>query len=108
MQDEIHIQASLATEGRVANVTLDEGEACPLPGGNDALHLREIPAMAAAEIVQADDALIQFEQRLQQIRPNETAGARDQPSPRFALEQIDKIGGKRLHGRERRQRAVIT
>ena len=67
VQDVIRAVARPAAEARIANVAIDQREARPLRRRNDLLHLGEVSAVAAAEIVEADDSLIQLEQCLQQI-----------------------------------------
>ena len=42
----------------------------------------EVAAMPGGEIVEADDLLIEREQRLDEVRADETGGARHQPAPR--------------------------
>lgn len=51
--------------------------------GNQRFHLFQVAPVARQEVIQADDLLIQLEERLQEIRPYEAGNARNEPFPWF-------------------------
>jgi hypothetical protein len=65
--------------GELPDVAFDEVEAGPLFGGDQGLDFVQVALVAGGEVVQADDALVEFEQGLQQVGADEAGHAGDEP-----------------------------
>jgi hypothetical protein len=79
VQDEIHTGARLVAEVADAQISIEEAEAFPLAGGDEVLELVEVLAMPGGEVVEAHDALIKFEQVLDEVGADEAGGPGDEP-----------------------------
>ena len=64
---------------QLADVALDEVEVGPLGGGDQALHFVQVALVAGGEVVQANHALVELEQGLQQVTADEAGHACDEP-----------------------------
>src|SRR5690606_32394493 len=67
VQDVVHAFTSLAAVVEVANVALDELEACPLVWADQLLDFVEVVLVAGGEVVEADYMLAELEQGFQQV-----------------------------------------
>jgi hypothetical protein len=56
---------------------VDEGEVLPLRWGDQGLDFVEVALVAGGEVVQADHALVEFEQGFQQVAADEAGYAGD-------------------------------
>ena len=80
MEDEVDAVAGGATGIQIADVTLDEVErAAPIDCRSG--RLLQIPSRARREVVQSNHRLTQSQELLDEIGPDETRRAGDQPSP---------------------------
>jgi hypothetical protein len=78
----------------VADVALDEAEAVAIGPGQLARDFVKVALVARGEIVEADDPLAIGQQRLDQVRPDETGRAGYEPA-RLALGKARvKVGRK--------------
>src|SRR5213078_3081351 len=75
------VLAGLARHRGVAQVALDEAELQPLVGV-DREHVLEVALVAGQEVVDADHALAEVEQALEQRRADEPGDPGHQPAPR--------------------------
>ena len=82
MQDEAATRDRLAADLGIADVALDEAEARGLIRRHAGRELFEVAAMSGGEIVEADDLLVERQQRLDKVRADESGGACHQPAPR--------------------------
>lgn len=75
-------------------------------GGDQGLDFVEVVPMAGGEVVEADDGLVEPEERIEQVRADETGHAGDEPGARGVPE-----GGLGLvvsrHGLGRRRRSGV-
>ena len=100
-----HVIDALAGASAVierADVALDEGEPRPLRRLDQRLHFIEIALIAGREIVEPHHALIELEQRLQQIRADKAGDAGDQPGSRL----LQAVAGETV--RKRSSMASLT
>ena len=65
--------------GQLADVALDEVELGPLPWGDQSLDFIEVALVAGGEIVEADHALVEFEQGFEQVATNEASHTGNEP-----------------------------
>lgn len=61
----------------IADVTFNEAEVSPLGCANEGLDLIKVALVAGAEVVEADDALVEFEQGFEQVAADEAGDAGD-------------------------------
>jgi hypothetical protein len=78
MQNVVHCR-HLLTRVQIANVALNKLEAAPLLGCHRGARVIEVRRLAADEIIKANDILVQTQQRLDQVRPDEPRRACYQP-----------------------------
>ena len=76
MREERHGSAAVF---EVADIAFDELEVAPLRRGHQTLHLIEIALVARGKVIEADHALVELEQGLQQVAADEARHARDEP-----------------------------
>jgi len=108
VQDVIHVIAGHAAGRHIGDRAFVESEALPLLRRHPPAHLFEVSGRTRREIIQPDNALIEPEQRLQQVRADEACHAGDQPGARLGGEFLPKkvVGGhKRGAGRNHEARA---
>lgn len=77
MQNVVHSFADLATFVEVADIALDALKACPLTCADQALDFFEVVLVTGGEVVEADHALVELEQRFQQVGADEAGYAGD-------------------------------
>ncbi len=82
VQDVIDTGANFTAGIQIADIAPDHLKPAPLRGRDALLHLIQIALVASGKIIQAHDALIEFEQRLQEIGADETGYTGDEPSAR--------------------------
>src|SRR5439155_4525447 len=82
MQDQLDAVARGLAVGELTDVAANELEARPLLGAQCSLDFVEVTLVSRGEIVEPDHALIEREQGLEQVRPDEAGGAGDEPSAR--------------------------
>lgn len=70
------------------NVALNEAEARPLLGTDQALHLVKVALVAGGEVVQPDHALVELEQGFEQVGADEAGYAGNEPGLRV-LGEVD-------------------
>ncbi len=113
MQYDVGTTAGFAAGVEIADVRFDETMTPPAIGTDRASHLVEIAPVAGREIVQPNNDLVEYEQRLHQVRPDETCASRDEPtsrSPRKLLSNFVDRGHdhNRIKGaRPSRQRPLV-
>ena len=80
---------------RLADVTFNEAEAAPLLRSHKTLHFLQVVAKAGGEVVQAHHALIQLQQRFQQVGADEAGNAGHQPGARIGRQLLQQafVGG---------------
>ena len=64
---------------QIPDIALEEGEVVPLGGGNAGMDIVQVVLVAGGKVVQADDSLVQLEQRLQQIGADKAGDTGDEP-----------------------------
>jgi hypothetical protein len=96
VQDEVNAVTGFPARLKVAYVAFDKGEALPLGGRNKRLDFIQIVLMTSGEIVQADDGLVELQQGLEKIGPDEPCHPGDEPVP-WVRFQIVFNGGKWIH-----------
>jgi len=79
VQHVVHALAGALAVGQSADVALDEAEARPLRGRDEALYFIQVALMASGEVVQPHHFLVEFEQGFEQVTADETGDAGDQP-----------------------------
>jgi hypothetical protein len=62
---------------QVSYVALDEAEVLPLRRGDQGFYFVQVALVAGGEVVEADHALVEFEQGLEQVAPDEAGYACD-------------------------------
>ena len=82
VQDVIDVGTGRAAGVQIADIATHHVETAPLRGGDALLHLIQVALATGGKIIQADHALIELEQRLQQIGADETGHAGDKPGVR--------------------------
>src|SRR5207253_734043 len=70
----------------ISNVTLVETETSGLLARHGGERLRDVPLAARGEVVEADDALVEREQMLEEVRADEACAAGQQPGLWIAAE----------------------
>ena len=73
---------------QMPNVALNEAEARPLLGTDQALHLVKVALVAGGEVVQPDHALVELEQGFEQVGADEAGYAGNEPGLRV-LGEVD-------------------
>ena len=98
MQDVVHTFASLAAVVEVADVALDELEACPLFRADQLLDFVEVVLVAGGEVVEADHPLVELEQSFQQVGADEASYTGNQPGLGGLREVLQElfVAGHRL------------
>ena len=88
VQHEVHAHAGFGAKRCVANVALVELQARPLRGEDGALDVVQVAPVAGREVIQADHALIQPQELLEQVRADKASHAGDQPALRLGTELL--------------------
>jgi hypothetical protein len=88
MEDIVRALTRATTVVTVADVAVDALEVVPLFGADESLDFVEVALITSAEVVQANNALIQFEQGFKQVAADEARNARDEPGLRLSLELL--------------------
>jgi hypothetical protein len=73
----------------VPNIALDESERRPLARLDRSLYVVEIAPGTRGEVIQTYNALIEFEQRLQEIRANKPGDSGDEPGLRRGFQVLN-------------------
>ena len=81
----------------VSNITFDKVEVGPLLGFNQSMDLIQIALVTGAEVIQTDDAMVEFEQGFEKVAADEAGYACNQPGFRVGLESLFE-GFKCSHG----------
>ena len=79
MQDDVDRVANAAAGVEIDNVALDEQVTFPCFFADRTAYFVQVPAMAGLEIIDADDILIEPEQRFEQMRADESRTAPRRP-----------------------------
>src|SRR5690242_4704379 len=79
MEDDLHSSARFSAKVKIADIAFVQPK--PFPGlrSNDRFYLFKIVLVTSGKIIESDDSLIELEQRLEQVRADETGDAGDQP-----------------------------
>ncbi len=76
MEDIVNYLASLLAICKRADISLNEAKVNPLLRRHHGLHFVKIVPVASRKVIQANNALIQFEQRFQSISTDKPSNAR--------------------------------
>jgi len=91
MEHVVDTLASATAVIQTPDVALNEAEARPLVGADEALYLVEVALVAGGEIVQPDHALIELEESFEQVGTDETGHTGDEPDLRVLGEIEAKL-----------------
>lgn len=111
VQHVVNTVTGLVAVGQVADVALDEVKAGPLSGCDQGPHLIEVALISGGEVVQADHALVEPEQRLKQVAADEAGHPANKPGGRLLGEaDLEVLIGRHVcfHSRHRVAPAAMT
>ena len=91
MKHVINTAAGALAITSTGDVALDKPKGTTLCGGDIATDVFQIGRMAGGKIVETHNALIKTQQRLDQVRPNETGSTSDEPFFWPTLERRTKL-----------------
>jgi len=88
MEHQVHPCAGAPAVRELPDVALDEGEVAPRPRAGRLPHLLQIAGIAGRVVVEADDRLVELQQRLEKVGADEAGDTRDQPATRTLPKQL--------------------
>src|SRR5262245_7916276 len=91
VQHEVRAFRGPAADDGVAHVAFVELEARKSSSSHPVRYVGEILAAAGRKVVDPDDVLALAEQRLDQMRTDETGGARDEPATGLAAQELSHL-----------------
>ena len=100
VQHDVDAAACVAARLQVHDVRFDESMPAPGCGTDRNFYLVEVGAMSGCKIVEANDVLIELQQRLDEMRADESRTARDEPRQRPRRKPV----GDDIQRRSRRYR----
>src|SRR5687767_3323566 len=86
MEDVVNARARALTGTEVRDVGLDEREVFPGIQTDTVSNVEEVLLFAGGEVIKADDLLVKFEQRFDEIGADEARRARDEPRARLVFQ----------------------
>ena len=100
VQHDVDVRAGGAACIGIDDVGLDEPVALPLFDTDGGTNFLEIAPVPCCEVVETDDVLVEVQQRLGKMRPDEAGAASDEPSERPRAERT--AGSRERPGPHRR------
>jgi hypothetical protein len=88
MENIVCTLTSATTVVYVSDVALNKLESRPLIRSNQTFNFIKVMLIASAEVVQANNSLIQFEQGFKQVAADKTRNASNEPGFRLSLELL--------------------
>jgi hypothetical protein len=79
MEHVVGVIARVPADANIGDCSLAKIEPLPRLGADLFANVFEIPGRASGEIIDSDDALLETEKGLQQMRADEAGNSRDQP-----------------------------